>query len=255
MIMKKYIIIAFALLSLLFVSCGTTNSQSETNRTEDENITKGHSSSPENESSPNVRPLYYNSVYELELSLNEENEENIYVQYSETEITRDQLNVLENFVEKYRSQKNTTPCLNGKTVEFRNKEGFYNISLFPSERFGLPWIFYHPYVSTGENFYIKTTYLPDNIVQKQKNLIASEVIKELSPNSPNINNLGVQHKNIYNSKIKLRDCEVTALVIEYKTDSRNSFIFVYNDLLVEVRCDPNVWNAQWFSSLSFGDYE
>ena len=88
-------------------------------------------------------------------------------------------------------------------------------------------------------------------MNQQNNLTASAAIKELSPNSPNIDNLGEQHKNIYNQTIRLRDREVTALICEYKTDNRNSITFIYNDLLVEIRCDPKVWTDQWFSALSF----
>ena len=62
------------------------------------------------------------------------------------------------------------------------------------------------------------------------------------------------HKNIYNQTITLRDREVTALVCEYKDDPRNSTIFVYGDLLVEVKGKPDVWTAEWFSSLSFESF-
>ena len=102
----------------------------------------------------------------------------------------------------------------------------------------------------GENFYIKITCLPE-IFKNSDNITASLVIKELSPYSPNVDKIGTQHKSITNKQIKLADCEVTALVYEYKTDSRNSVVFVYEDMLVEVKCDQSVWNAEWFSSLSF----
>ena len=109
-------------------------------------------------------------------------------------------------------------------------------------------------IECGENFYIKITYIPDSIIDKQKKMTASEVIKELSPNSPNINNLGKQHESIYNQSIMLEDREVTALVIEYKNDNRNSTIFVYDDLLVEIKSNPEVWSTQWFATLSFDDF-
>ena len=54
-----------------------------------------------------------------------------------------------------------------------------------------------------------------------------------------------------NCNIKLKNREVMALVYEYKNDNRDSINFVYNDLLVEVRCDTQVWNEQWFAGLSF----
>ena len=154
------------------------------------------------------------------------------------------------FVDKVNSDKSFPhPMLEGNPIIYRNKEGFSNITFFGNELYNLPWIWYFPTVSTGENFYIAITYLPDS--ESQRNMIASDVIKELSPKSPNVNNLGEQHQSIYNQQITLKDREVTALIVDYKTDTRNSIFFVYDDLLVMVRCDPKVWSEQWFASLSF----
>ena len=154
------------------------------------------------------------------------------------------------FLERIEADKSIPqPMLNNKPITYRNKEGFSNITFFVNELYGLPWIWYFPTVSTGENFYIAITYLPDG--ERQRNMAASEVIKELSPNSANIDNLGNQHESICNRQISLGDREVTALIIEYKEDTRDSIFFVYEDLLVMVRCNSDVWSDQWFSTLSF----
>ena len=154
------------------------------------------------------------------------------------------------FLEKIEANRSVPqPMLDNKSITYRNKEGFSNITFFVNELYGLPWIWYFPTVSTGENFYIAITYLPDG--ERQRNMTASEVIKELSPNSANIDNLGKQHESICNRQIALGDREVTALVIEYKEDTRDSIFFVYEDLLVMVRCNSEVWSDQWFSTLSF----
>ena len=154
------------------------------------------------------------------------------------------------FLEKIEANRSVPqPMLDNKSITYRNKEGFSNITFFVNELYGLPWIWYFPTVSTGENFYIAITYLPDG--ERQRNMAASEVIKELSPNSANIDNLGNQHESICNRQISLGDREVTALIIEYKEDTRDSFFFVYEDLLVMVRCNSDVWSDQWFSTLSF----
>ena len=156
------------------------------------------------------------------------------------------------FVDKVKSDKSFPhPMLEGDPITYRNEEGFSNVTFFGNELYNLPWIWYFPTVSTGENFYISITYLPDS--ENQRNMIASDVIKELSPKSPNVNNLGEQHQSIYNQQITLKDREVTALIVDYKTDTRNSIFFVYDDLLVMVRCDPKVWSEQWFASLSFAN--
>ena len=131
------------------------------------------------------------------------------------------------------------------------KDGYSNISVFPSEAYGLPWVIFYPSVPTGENFYIKLTCLPDSIVKTQQAPPASNVIKIISPDSPNINNVGELHERIYDRITELEGRKVTAMVIEYKTDKRDSIFFVYGEMLVEVRCDPAVWDAKWFSCLSF----
>lgn len=155
------------------------------------------------------------------------------------------------FVDKVNSERSfPQPMLDGKPITYRNKEGFSNITFFVKELYGLPWIAYYPQVSTGENFFIKITYLPESI-EINNEISASAVIKQLSPNSPNVNNLGTRHKSIYEKNIKLRDREVTALVCEYNDDPRNNTAFVYGDLLIEVRCTPEVWNDEWFATLSF----
>lgn len=155
------------------------------------------------------------------------------------------------FIEKYKSQGMIVPFMNGKEIEFRDEEGYSNISVFPSEAYGLPWVIFYPSVPTGENFYIKLTCLPDSIVKTQNSPTASEAIKIISPDSPNINNVGEQHERIYDRVTELEDRKVTAMVVEYKTDKMNSIFFVYGEMLVEVRCDPAVWDAKWFSCLSF----
>jgi hypothetical protein len=105
------------------------------------------------------------------------------------------------FVDKVKSDKSFPhPMLEGDPITYRNEEGFSNITFLGNELYNLPWIWYFPTVSTGENFYIAITYLPDG--ERQRNMTASEVIKELSPNSANIDNLGKQHENICNRQYK-----------------------------------------------------
>ncbi len=258
--MKKYPVIIIALLCLC--ACSSVNPNGILNTDEDNSntniiIPESSTDSRDYADTPApdyIYPLHYDSLLDFDSSIKKENEEKFYAIFSE-KVKEEKLDELKLFVAKLQSKKIIVPCLSGKVVDFRNKEGFSNISLFASESYGLPWIFYYPNVSTEENFYIKITFLPDSVLEKQKNPTASDVIKELSPNSPNVNNLGEQHKNIYNQELKLSDREVTALIYEYKTDNRNSTIFIYDDLLVEIRSNPEVWSTQWFSALSFDCFD
>lgn len=210
----------------------------------------------QNANSPLYHPFAYDTFDEFKDAICEENEDELYAELLEQEIGNGQADIFLSFVRKFRAQRMRVPYIGGEVAELRNEEGFSNISFFISELYDLPWIFYHPYVSTGENFYIKMTYVPDYVLKQMENPTASEVIRALSPNSPNVGNLGKNYKNIYNQTIRLADREVIAMVYELKNDPRKSTIFVYGDLLVEVKGKPEVWTEQWFSTLSFeGLYE
>jgi hypothetical protein len=153
------------------------------------------------------------------------------------------------FVDRVNADKSfPQPMKGGEPIELRDAEGFSNITFLVRELYGLPWILYYPKFPTGENFYIKMTYLPSDI---DRSLTASEIIRQLSPNSPNVDNLGERHKSIFERQIKLSDREVTALVCEYNDDSRSNIAFVYGEMLVEVKCKTEVWSDEWFAELSF----
>ena len=236
------------LISVLFVQSGL-NKPDESDKTGSATGSSPKTDAPYYTSDP----LHYNSVNELKKAISQENIEQLYAHASTAELPPEKANELKENVRKIQAQGVIVPCLNGKATELRNKDGLPNISLFISEAYGLPWVYYYPFVSTGENFYIKITRLPNHVTPQQTLLTASEAIKELSPNSPNIGNLGEQHKEIYNQRLRLLNREVTALICEYKADNRSSIMFIYDELLVEVRCNPKVWGDSWFAALSL-DY-
>ena len=205
----------------------------------------------QNDASPPayIYPFDYDSITEFQRAV--QNKDELCSKLSNDGASGEMVEEFGKFIEKLQTKSIAVPCINGVMMELRNEEGFSNISLYASEAYGLPWIFYHPKVSTGENFYIKVTYVPDHVLETNKNPTASDVIRELSPNSPNLNNLGPHHKKIYSEVVYVHYCLVIAMIIEYENDNRNSTFFVYGDLLVEVKGSPEVWSEEWFSTLSF----
>ena len=264
--MKKYAVVLTLVLCVCLCACGGTHSpetsgDASRNDTGDSTPSGGDPVHYETDYDLLIEgcdPIHYETDYDsltdLKNSISQKNEEKLIKEIERDGATDEVVGKVKTFVQKLRAHSLPVPYLDGKPMEFRNEEGFSNITLFPSEAYQMPWIWFFPKVSTGGNFYIKMTCLPDQL-EKRNNLTASEALKELSPNSANINHLGEQHKSIQNRQITLRNREVTALVFEYKTDKRSSVVFVYGDLLVEVRCDPNVWDAQWFSTLSFESFK
>ncbi len=270
----KNLIVLFTLLCLLLCSCNTSTSndtisdahtspeyESSSALSSDEAVESDvpEDTEPLSEIFKNVpgeyfSPLNFDSFSQLKSAVSEENDDIIYKMYSDAGTNEKQMDKLKAFVEKFRTQKVIVPHLNGDVVKLRDKKDFSNISLFASELYSLPWVWYFPEVSTGENFYINITYLPDDVLQTHKASTASDVIKAISPDSPNVDKMGEYHKAIYNKTIKLLDREVTALISEYKDDNRNSMMFVYDDMLVLVRYNPEIWDEEWFSALSFDSY-
>lgn len=242
--MKKIISTILALICLLLCSCKASDIFSFAT---DKNGNSGDAPSVSVVDTPD-----YNSFKELKNAI--KNDKSFLASFSGN-LNDTEANNLKAFAEKLRESSTVVPCIEGKAIELRNEEGYSNISVYHSELYGLPWIFYHPKVSSGENFYIKITFLPDSMTDEQKSASASEIIRTLSPKSPNVDNLGDYHKSIYSKNLKLKDREVTALVTEYKDDSRNSTVFVYGDLLVEVKGSAQIWNDQWFASLSFEEFD
>lgn len=206
--------------------------------------------------SPRIYPFDFDSYRDLKKSINKENK--LYAELLDQGASDDTLGQFKAFVEKYQSQGMPVPHLNGKTAELRNKEGYSNISIYPVESYDFPCIFFHPYVTTGVNFYIRLLYLPDDVIEAQENPTASDIINALSPKPANTDNQEIRkesvYSQIYEQNIQLGDREVVALVREYKADSRNGILFLYDGWLVEVRCDPEIWTEQWFSTLTFEAY-
>lgn len=241
--MKKILILLLAMTCISFCACHTSE-QPDTPPAE--NATK----TPGSPVSPAVYPLEFASWKELQNAFAPQNENNLCSYFSEQGAENKKLENIRAMVGKIQSGIPVLPCLDGNLIELRNETGFPNVVLFPSELYDLPWLWYFPACS-GKNFYIQIACLPDGVLEKDSAPTASDVIKKLSPGSPNLNNLGMQHKAIYQQELKLRDRTVTALITEYKSSSRNSIAFVYGELLVIVRCDPAVWSPEWFSALSF----
>ncbi len=194
----------------------------------------------------------YDTFAKLKKALSSKNEDKLLSYFLNERVAGEQVKNVQIMLNTIRLHGNIVPYIDGKAIELRNEDGFSNITLFSSEKYGLPCIFYSPKVSNGDNLYITVTCIPDEILQEQESSTASDLIKIIAPGYPNIDNFGTRCSNVYNEVIKLSDREVDAMVYEYNNDNRNSTFFIYDHILVEVRNDPDIWGMQWFSTLSFG---
>ena len=243
--MKKLYRLVFIVACLLLCSCNPNS----TDTIIDKSVGGDEHGSPATSSS-----IEFNSFDDLQNALYLQNEHALYSYFLEQGTESKQIENVRVLVNTIRMRNNIVPYLDGDKIELRNEDGFGNITLHSTEKYGLPCIFIHPKVSNGDNLYIKITCIPDEFLGGQEPITASELIMKMSPTYPNIDNFGSYCKNVYNTSVVLRDREVNALVYEYKNSNRNSTLFVYDNLLVEIRNDPKVWGEKWFSSLSFGDF-
>ena len=202
-----------------------------------------------------ISSVEFNSFEELDKALHSQDESPLLSSFKENGAGNEQVENVRKMIEAIRLRNNIVPYTDGEIIELRNEKGFDNITVYASEKYGLPCVFCHPKVSNGDNLYISITCVPDEVLGNRELPTASDLVKIMSPDYPNIDHFGEQCKSVYNAKVKLRDREVTAMVYEYKTDKRNSTIFVYDNLLVEVRNDPEIWGDDWFSDLSFGGFK
>jgi len=236
--MKKIaVIIILAMAVLCSCSDGIKNDQTDTRSLQPADQTEMH-------------PMSFDTIEKLTGAVFTEDGESIMDYFKgQSEI---ELNKVGYLISSMRSLECAMPNCGGRSPVLRDKEGLSNIVLFANEQYDLPWIFLYPVVSSGQNYYIKWTVIPESCLAGGEDKNASEIISMLSPDSPNVGNVGSQHKSIENVTVQLGDREVTAVSMTYNNDSRNSIVFVYDRLLVEVRCDTEEWTDSWFAALSFG---
>ncbi|MBQ3927382.1 MAG: hypothetical protein II710_01905 [Clostridia bacterium] len=196
-------------------------------------------------------PMSFDSFSDLCQTASKTEKDSITDFFQEHGHTEETLARVTAFVASIQNQESCIPFFGEDVITLRDKEGYTNICLFASESFQLPWLFFYPKVSSDKNYYLKLTILPEEYLEGIENLTASELLSKLAPDYPNIGQLGDQQMSIENQTIHLQDREVVAMSIADKEDSRNSLWFLYGKLLVEVRCDVQEWNEDWFSNLSF----
>ncbi|MBQ8404214.1 MAG: hypothetical protein IJX55_07330 [Clostridia bacterium] len=142
------------------------------------------------------------------------------------------------------------PYLSGEPLALRNRgEGYSNITLLESELYGRPWIWFYC-INSGGEVIIRTTYLNGD---EAKGLSASEFIKKIAPDAPNIDNFKSyeNYKNVYEKEINVSENQISALVCEM-SDSEQIYVFlIYEDMLVIIRANAEYLGEDFFAELSF----
>ncbi|GHU53794.1 hypothetical protein FACS1894132_07000 [Clostridia bacterium] len=124
-----------------------------------------------------------------------------------------------------------------------NKD-FYGITIFSSESFSLPWIWYKFSESTGMRG-LQLTHINNDLIGKS----ASEIIQELAPNYPNLHNIAnsTQYSDIYEIEVYFANHSETVALIEKTYENRNFMFFVYGNVLARLA----IYDNEDFDFVSF----
>ena len=125
------------------------------------------------------------------------------------------------------------PMLNSQLIPYQNREGFSNITFFPNELYGLPWVWYHCLVE-GERVNIQITYPACKGVAVDPAKDVSEMLKAIAPNAVNPDNYKDRpnYEAVYLQSIPMATGEVGVLVYELK--DRTMYTFFMGDAMVIV---------------------
>ncbi|MBO5512665.1 MAG: hypothetical protein J6B24_13100 [Clostridia bacterium] len=125
------------------------------------------------------------------------------------------------------------PMLNGQPIPYQNREGFSNVTFFPDELYGLPWVWYHCLVE-GERVNIQITYPACKGVAVDPAKDVSEMLKAIAPNAVNPDNYKDRpnYEAVYLQSIPMATGEVGVLVYELK--DRIMYTFFMGDAMVIV---------------------
>lgn len=143
------------------------------------------------------------------------------------------------------------PMLGGQPIPYQNKEGFSNITFFPSELYGMPWIWYHCLVE-GERVNIQITYPACLGIEIDHTMDASAMLKTIAPNAVNVDNFKDRptYEAVYLQNIPMATGEVSVLVYELK--DRIMYTFFMGEAMVIVTDYQGVMLHKLWKQFSVG---
>ena len=143
------------------------------------------------------------------------------------------------------------PYYQGKEIEFRNKEGFSNIAVFPSELYGQPWIWFFPEYEKTDIFSIAIMYLDDDIKAIANEKGAPWLMEQMNPNGKGDNIKPYPlYDDISTREIAVKGKTSQVLIGQYKDDTRINIWIVCDDVLARIIANPEV-AYDWVKELSF----
>lgn len=145
------------------------------------------------------------------------------------------------------------PMFGEEPFPLEDRDG-YEISLYPEEWCGLPWIWYHCMYGE-ERVSIQMTY-PTAIteIEYAADATCAQVLRQINEGAVNTHNYQnfESYENVYSSELQLADTTASAIVYQLGESERVLVVMYHHDFLILMRADSSVMNDPAFwSSLSF----
>jgi len=203
------------------------------------------------ESPPIYNSLNYNSVDELIGDISGESMDEIMKTIEDTRKNEKRDGTFREFITELRSDYLYVPYYQNREIEFLDKEGFYAITLFPSELYSQPWVWYYPDRDQTDVFCICIMKLDENTKAKANKNGAPWLMKEINPHGKDSETPYPLYTKSYEKEVVLQNRTVTALVGHWENDDRGVNIhFVYDDIFVKVVVLSDK-AYEWMKELSF----
>lgn len=161
----------------------------------------------------------------------------------------------QDFVQRTAEKGIWIPYLEGEPVKLRNELEWWGITLFTSELYYRPWIWYITDID-GEFVQICTTPLEDVFADVAEELSGSELIRKLAPNAPNLHNADEKkHYHIEEKEIETVYGKRNALVKLLIEDQKEYITFSQGHMLILLRADRGVITDEWLRSFELRRYQ
>ncbi len=145
-----------------------------------------------------------------------------------------------------------TPHLAGKELELRDEVDLSRISVFTSELYNLPWIWYHCKVN-GQSLRVQIAYLDvlehSTLRNCKTYLDALSLIAPSAPSPSNFQKFSSYHA-IYEKDIVVGGRTVTALVSELENDTREYVKLYMDGVLVTLYADKQLLTDEFFAAFT-----
>lgn len=225
--MEKKLLLLFILLSVFLSGCGSDKAAVPSVPNSQDSFTVS-SQSPLND-----RIYDFDSYEELATFLKSESSR---VASADMDITQNQ-NSLSTMAVRVAEKGLPIPCMNKQPLELTARNGQPLVTIFSSELYDWPWIWYRCRSDLYGYMTVCVALLDDETAAAAQNSSCADFIQEIAPDAPNVDNFQnfEFYSRIYETEITTAGGTVSALVAESAEYSETYIHFVHDGMYVLLR--------------------